>query len=146
MRRDRDALRWLSSLPRAAWPVVATALSGLLAFALPDSVRLPWWAPSTLDLVVVAVLGIAFARSRFAVLCGVAASVLGAHAVLVGLARPSTTAAVLWALAAVGVLWDLLPRWVPLAVAGLGLVGRAMTYERHRRDLARVRKPVSEMT
>jgi hypothetical protein len=43
-------------------------------------------------------------------------------------------------------VWDLLPRWIPLAVAGLLLVGLAMTLERRRRDLARVRDAVGRMT
>ncbi|HEX2773885.1 MAG TPA: hypothetical protein VHN18_15835, partial [Micromonosporaceae bacterium] len=42
--------------------------------------------------------------------------------------------------------WDLLPRWVPLAVAGLALVALAMTYERRRRDLARLRDGFTRMT
>jgi hypothetical protein len=43
-------------------------------------------------------------------------------------------------------VWDLLPRWIPLAVAGLLLVGLAMTLERRRRDLARMRDAVGRMT
>jgi hypothetical protein len=42
--------------------------------------------------------------------------------------------------------WDLLPRWLPLAVAGLTLVAVAMTYERRRRDLARLRAGFTRMT
>jgi hypothetical protein len=42
--------------------------------------------------------------------------------------------------------WDLLPRWVPLAVAGLTLVALAMTYERRRRDMARLRAGFTRMT
>lgn len=41
--------------------------------------------------------------------------------------------------------WDLLPRWIPLAVAGLLLVALAMTLERRRRDLARVRSALTRM-
>jgi hypothetical protein len=41
--------------------------------------------------------------------------------------------------------WDLLPRWIPLAVAGLLLVGLAMTLERRRRDVARVRAALTRM-
>jgi hypothetical protein len=45
-----------------------------------------------------------------------------------------------------GVLvWDLLPRWVPLAAGGLLLVALAMTLERRRRDLARVRAAVARL-
>ncbi|XVV14883.1 SCO7613 C-terminal domain-containing membrane protein [Actinoplanes sp. CA-131856] len=36
-------------------------------------------------------------------------------------------------------VWDLLPRWIPLAAAGLLLVMLAMTLERRRRDLDRLR-------
>jgi hypothetical protein len=42
-------------------------------------------------------------------------------------------------------LWDLLPRWIPLAVAGLVLVALAVTYERRRRDLTRLRTAVGSM-
>jgi hypothetical protein len=45
----------------------------------------------------------------------------------------------------VALVWDLLPRWIPLALAGLLLVGLAMTYERRRRDLARLRETVGRM-
>jgi hypothetical protein len=43
-------------------------------------------------------------------------------------------------------VWDLLPRWIPLATAGLLLVGLAMTLERRRRDLARMRAALTRMT
>jgi hypothetical protein len=43
-------------------------------------------------------------------------------------------------------VWDLLPRWIPLAMAGLLLVALAMTLERRRRDLARVRAALHRMT
>jgi hypothetical protein len=43
-------------------------------------------------------------------------------------------------------VWDLLPRWIPLAVAGLLLVLLAMTLERRRRDLARVRAALTRMS
>jgi hypothetical protein len=49
------------------------------------------------------------------------------------------------ALHEVALVWDLLPRWIPLAVAGLLLVGLAMTYERRRRDLARLREAVGRL-
>jgi len=42
-------------------------------------------------------------------------------------------------------VWDLLPRWIPLALAGLLLVGLAITYERRRRDLGRLRTAVARM-
>ncbi|MEV1147155.1 hypothetical protein, partial [Micromonospora sp. NPDC049799] len=41
--------------------------------------------------------------------------------------------------------WDLLPRWIFLALGGLALIGLAATYERRRRDLARLRTAVGRM-
>ena len=43
-------------------------------------------------------------------------------------------------------VWDLLPRWIPLAAAGLVLLGLATTLERRRRDLARVRSAITRMS
>ncbi|GID29215.1 SCO7613 C-terminal domain-containing membrane protein [Paractinoplanes brasiliensis] len=42
--------------------------------------------------------------------------------------------------------WDLIPRWIPLAVAGLLLVVIATTIERRRRDLRRVRTLMQRMS
>jgi hypothetical protein len=42
-------------------------------------------------------------------------------------------------------VWDLLPRWIPLAAAGLLLVALAMTLERRRRDLSRIRAALTRM-
>jgi hypothetical protein len=42
--------------------------------------------------------------------------------------------------------WNHLPRWIFLAVGGLLLIGLATTYERRRRDLARLRAAVRRMT
>ncbi|WP_422734749.1 SCO7613 C-terminal domain-containing membrane protein [Micromonospora sp. WMMD558] len=42
--------------------------------------------------------------------------------------------------------WDLLPRWIFLAAGGLALIGLAATYERRRRDLARLRAAVGRMS
>jgi hypothetical protein len=50
------------------------------------------------------------------------------------------------ALHEIALVWDRLPRWIPLAVGGLILVGLAITYERRRRDLARLRSAVGRMT
>ncbi|MEU0551497.1 hypothetical protein [Micromonospora sp. NPDC005979] len=41
--------------------------------------------------------------------------------------------------------WDLLPRWIYLGVGGLALIGLAATYERRRRDLARLRGVVARL-
>ncbi|GAA2515786.1 SCO7613 C-terminal domain-containing membrane protein [Pilimelia columellifera] len=43
-------------------------------------------------------------------------------------------------------VWDDLPRWIPLAVGGLLLVGLAVTLERRRRDLAALRAAIRQMT
>jgi hypothetical protein len=56
----------------------------------------------------------------------------GAVAVLVGLRE-------------LGLLWQRLDTWIPLTAAGLLLVGLAATYERRRRDLARLRAALSRM-
>jgi hypothetical protein len=42
--------------------------------------------------------------------------------------------------------WDLLPRWVPLAIGGLLLVGIATTMEQRRRDVARLRAAITRMS
>ncbi|MEV4516850.1 hypothetical protein AB0K00_48835 [Dactylosporangium sp. NPDC049525] len=49
------------------------------------------------------------------------------------------------ALHEIAVYWDLLPRWAPLAVAGLVLVALATTYERRIRDVRRLRAAVTRM-
>ncbi|MFE9205785.1 SCO7613 C-terminal domain-containing membrane protein [Micromonospora sp. NPDC007230] len=41
--------------------------------------------------------------------------------------------------------WDLLPRWIYLGLGGLALIALAATYERRRRDLARLRAVVGRM-
>ncbi|MGW5671347.1 SCO7613 C-terminal domain-containing membrane protein [Micromonospora sp. NPDC003776] len=41
--------------------------------------------------------------------------------------------------------WDLLPRWIFLGLGGLALIALAATYERRRRDLARLRALVGRM-
>jgi hypothetical protein len=43
-------------------------------------------------------------------------------------------------------LWELMPRWIPLAAGGLLLVGLAVTLERRRRDLARFRAALARMS
>jgi hypothetical protein len=42
--------------------------------------------------------------------------------------------------------WDLVPRWIPLLIGGLVLVGVAACYERRRRDLARLRHSRARMS
>ncbi|WP_328419952.1 hypothetical protein OG470_01400 [Micromonospora sp. NBC_00389] len=41
--------------------------------------------------------------------------------------------------------WDLLPRWIYLGAGGLALIGLAASYERRRRDLARIRAVVARL-
>ncbi|MGC4853916.1 SCO7613 C-terminal domain-containing membrane protein [Micromonospora sp. DT4] len=41
--------------------------------------------------------------------------------------------------------WDLLPRWIYLGIGGLALIGLAASYERRRRDLARLRAVVARL-
>src|SRR5262249_43240784 len=53
---------------------------------------------------------------------------------------------VILALHEIALVWDHLPRWILLAAGGLLLVGLAITYERRRRDLARLRDAVGRMT
>ncbi|MDG4767591.1 hypothetical protein O7632_26375 [Solwaraspora sp. WMMD406] len=43
-------------------------------------------------------------------------------------------------------VWDLLPRWSFLAVGGLALITLAVTYERRRRDVHRLRSAVGRMS
>jgi hypothetical protein len=50
------------------------------------------------------------------------------------------------ALHEIALLWDLLPRWIPLGVGGALLVTLAITYERRRRDMNRLRAAVGRMT
>jgi hypothetical protein len=50
------------------------------------------------------------------------------------------------ALHEVGLVWDLIPRWIPLAAGGLLLVLIAATLESRRRDLARFRHALGRMS
>ncbi|BBH70324.1 hypothetical protein ACTI_70090 [Actinoplanes sp. OR16] len=79
---------------------------------------------------------------------------LGALAVLLAGARarlraPVVAGGLMLALTALHELiqvWDFVPRWVPLAVGGLLLVGVATTMEQRRRDLLRLRTAVGRMS
>jgi hypothetical protein len=55
-------------------------------------------------------------------------------------------ALVVLALHELAAVWDLLPRWIYLAAGGFALIALAMTYERRRRDLLRLRGAVGRMT
>ncbi|MFC7276355.1 SCO7613 C-terminal domain-containing membrane protein [Paractinoplanes rhizophilus] len=50
------------------------------------------------------------------------------------------------ALHEIGLVWDLIPRWIPLAAGGLLLVVLAATLEARRRDLARFRRALGRMS
>lgn len=50
------------------------------------------------------------------------------------------------ALHEIALVWDLIPRWIPLAAGGVVLVVVAATLESRRRDLARIRHAVGRMS
>jgi hypothetical protein len=50
------------------------------------------------------------------------------------------------ALHEVALVWDRLPRWIPLGLGGAVLVTLAITYERRRRDMTRLRDALGRMT
>ncbi|MEV4703453.1 SCO7613 C-terminal domain-containing membrane protein [Actinoplanes sp. NPDC049316] len=82
-------------------------------------------------------------------LLGVAALavvVAGAHARLQAPVVAGGSVLILVALHEGILVWDLLPRWIPLAVAGLLLLGLATTLERRRRDVARLRSALHRMS
>jgi hypothetical protein len=53
---------------------------------------------------------------------------------------------VILALHEVALLWDRLPRWIPLGLGGVVLVTLAITYERRRRDMTRLRGALGRMS
>lgn len=53
---------------------------------------------------------------------------------------------ILVALHEIALVWDLVDRWIPIALGGLLLLGLAITYERRRRDVARLRAALGRMT
>ena len=82
-------------------------------------------------------------------LLGVAATIV----VIVGAVRSrqapvviGSIAVVLVALRELAGLWELLPRWIPLAAAGLVLLALGATYEQRRRDVRRLGQALSKMT
>ena len=82
-------------IPRVGPAVAVGAM--LTALALPASFQLAWWAPSTVDMAVAATLAV-WAAYRNNIANTVGAAVLVGHAVLAGLPRLESTAAVLGAL------------------------------------------------
>jgi hypothetical protein len=98
-------------LRRARWES-ATVGAGMVALLLPAAITLPWWAPSIVDVVALSAVSVAVVLATSAWQAAVRSGVwliLATHAVLAGLARPSTTAAVLGAITVTA-----------LAVAALG--------------------------
>ncbi|MEV4639611.1 hypothetical protein AB0J80_19870 [Actinoplanes sp. NPDC049548] len=79
-------------------------------------------------------------------LAALAVLLAGTHARLQAPVVAGGTVLALVALHEAVLVWDLLPRWIPLAAAGLLLVGLATTLERRRRDVARVRAALTRMT
>ncbi|WP_203755157.1 SCO7613 C-terminal domain-containing membrane protein [Actinoplanes cyaneus] len=87
-----------------------------------------------------------YARRLLLGLAGLAVLVAGA---LARLQAPAVCGAVVVGLTALHELaqvWDLVPRWVPLAIGGMLLVGVATTLEQRRRDLRRLRETVGRMS
>jgi hypothetical protein len=76
----------------------------------------------------------------------VAVVVLGARRRLQAPVLIGGAVAVLVGVRELGLLSQRLDTWVPLTAAGLLLVGLAATYERRRRDLARLRATIGRMT
>ncbi|SDZ20094.1 hypothetical protein SAMN05421684_3424 [Asanoa ishikariensis] len=109
----------LALLVPADWRrAVVTGGGVLVVLALPTWLALPWWAISALGLGVAAVLLLTF---RPAWELSVAAALLTGHAVVVGLARPWSTAAVFGALALLGLAAAVRTRRAAVWWCGAGL-------------------------
>jgi len=78
-------------------------------------------------------------------LAALAVVLLGGRARLQAPVVAGGTVLIVVALHEMVLVWDLLPRWIPIAAAGLLLVLLAMTLERRRRDLARFRSALTRM-
>ncbi|MGE5827044.1 MAG: SCO7613 C-terminal domain-containing membrane protein [Micromonosporaceae bacterium] len=119
-------------LPRATGTVVAAGAT-MLALALPGATALPWWAPSTIDMVVCAALALGAmlaGSARDAAVRAVLGLGIAGHGLLAGAARAQSTSAVLATLTAIGVAVAILAGPpVPAAslprriIGGLGLCG-----------------------
>ncbi|HEV7708873.1 MAG TPA: hypothetical protein VGP16_11815 [Asanoa sp.] len=87
-------------VPRGTWRTATlTGGAALVVLALPTWLPLPWWALSMMDLVLAAILLLAL---RPALALTIAAATLTVHGVVVGLARPWSTAAVFGAVSLLG--------------------------------------------
>ncbi|WP_436533016.1 SCO7613 C-terminal domain-containing membrane protein [Actinoplanes sp. HUAS TT8] len=87
-----------------------------------------------------------YARRLLLGLAGLAVLVAGALARLQAPVICGGIVVVLTALHELAQVWDLVPRWVPLALGGLLLVAIATTLEQRRRDLLRLRDAVGRMS
>ncbi|GIE88562.1 SCO7613 C-terminal domain-containing membrane protein [Actinoplanes regularis] len=87
-----------------------------------------------------------YARRLLLGVAGLAVLVAGALARLQAPVVTGGAVVILTALHELAQVWDLVPRWVPLAVGGLLLVGVATTLEQRRRDLNRLRDAVSRLS
>jgi len=88
----------------ARWTLVVAV--AMVALALPDCVTLPWWTPSTVDLIAAAALAVVAVRrlpGPITYAATIAAAGLGLHGLLASLSRPSSTAVVLAALVVLGI-------------------------------------------
>ncbi len=87
-----------------------------------------------------------YARRLLLGLAGLAVLVAGALARLQAPTVSGGIVVTITALHELAQVWDLVPRWVPLAIGGLLLVGIATTLEQRRRDLTRLRETVARMS
>jgi hypothetical protein len=106
-------------------PALAAALLPSLAMVLTESGE-PW-RRLLLGVAALAIVVAGAVRRRQApfVLGGLALAVIALHEIVL--------------------LWQRLPVWIPLSVGGFLLLGLAITYERRRRDVVRLRAAISRM-
>ncbi len=94
-----------SGLPRRAWLAVLICTGVVTTITLPAVVTIPWWTPSTMDIVGAALLGVVSVVANRASTTWVAlaaAAMLGGHAGLVSISRPTLASTVFFCLAAIG--------------------------------------------
>jgi hypothetical protein len=128
LRARADLTSWVAYGPALA-AAFLPSLATLLVVTEPlTASAAPVWRRLMLGLAALAVVVAGSLRSR-------QAPVLVGGAVLAIVALHETV-----------LFWDLAPRWIPPALGGLLLIGLAMTYERRRRDLARLRSAIGRMS
>ena len=98
------------------------------------------------DLASIAVADGQYLRRLLLGLSALAIVIVGANARLRAPVVLGGGVLILVALHEVAQVWDLIPRWIPLAAGGLVLVLIATTVERRRRDLDRFRAALTRMT